>query len=210
MATNSDVTKVHKSLMQNTAKGTTAATKKKGTATTAAKKTTGSAAAKTSTQKKNQRSYTRNGTAASLIGSGMAAFGGAAVITGVDLLVNQYAPNLSTGIRTGVKIVGGVAFKMWGKKIPVVGAYSDTIGNALLLAGALDVLGNTVVPYVVNWLAPAPAPVQIKDPATGQLGMQYQMPNGEVMQVFNDSQNSAYGNNYASDGAYQQANYWRQ
>ena len=203
MATNSNVTKVHKSLMQNTAK---AATANKGKA--AAKKTPAKAAAKTTTQKKNVRRYTRNSAMSSLFGSALAALGGAAIITGFDVMVNQYAPTVSSGLRTGVKGVLGVGFKMWGKKIPVVGSYSDAIGNAFLLATGLDVLGNVVVPYVMNWLSPVAAPVAIKDPATGQLGVQVAMPDGQIMRIFDDTSN-AYSSNYASAGAYG-GSYWQQ
>ncbi len=207
MATNSNVTKVHKSLMQNTAK--TSNGKSAPAKATAAKKPAGKAAAKTTQQSKNKRNYTRNGAVASLFGSALAAFGGAAVITGCDLLINRFAPQISTTVRTVVKVGAGVGFKMFGKKLPFVGAYSDTVGNAFLLAGALDILGNKVVPYVVNWLAPAAvsAPVVVKDPATGQLGYEYQTPDGR-MRIFDDA-NDAYPPNYSGYPSNQGANYYQ-
>lgn len=195
MSTKPNVEKVHTSLMQNTAKKAT------GKAAPAKKATGKAAPAKAAPANKNKKPYTRNTATTQLFGSALAALGGAAIITGFDFVVNQYAPQISGTIRTVVKAGAGVGFLLFGKKIPVIGAYSQPIGAAFMLAAGLDVFGNVVIPQLVAWLSPASAPKEVIT-EKGELGMQYQLPNGDQLVVVNENQNANYSPSYAGAASY--------
>lgn len=188
------------------------ATAKKNTAlvkNTARQVTLKGNAAKSSTRRKtvrrnaakkpvrSRRRYRKNVGGTSVFGGALSAFGGALVINLFDLGVNKIFPNVSTTIRTGAKFGAGFLTLMYGSRISFLRSYAPMIGNALIFAGALDVVGTYLMPKVsellntgVSTLTNAISPAQVvstttaQDAKTGELGKGYYLNNGSYVEVF--------------------------
>jgi hypothetical protein len=125
------------------------------------------------------------------------AFGGALAINAFDYAINRIAPSLSAPLRVGGKIAAGWAFGAYGKKMPVVGGFSETIRKALYLAAALDAFAVWVAPTVAGWLGSVGKPVitaqqQVQNTATGELGTRYFTNDGSAFDVFDQQNDYAY------------------
>jgi hypothetical protein len=152
---------------------------------------------------RSRRRYRRNASPGAATAGLIAAFGGALVINSFDALINRVAPNTSGMLRTVGKFGAGFLVGMYGNKLPVIGRFAPVIRNSLYLAGALDVVGTYVMPKIFELidsaksqlLPGATTPAQtVIDPATGQLGYQYQVGNGDVVQAFPQRGRAGYLN----------------
>lgn len=146
-------------------------------------------------QVRSKRRYRRNPAMGGALDGLLPALIGAVGINLFDLGVNTVAPNLSATIRTGAKFFAGFAFKAWGRRIPVIGAYSGTIGNALYLAAGLDIVATYVMPSIAGLIATAKTQVSgllgngavqtgTATDGQGNIGAMYQLPNGQRVEVF--------------------------
>lgn len=136
---------------------------------------------------RRRRSYRRNPSPTT--NAVLFAIGGALVINAFDYVVTRFVPQISNTIRILGKAGAGWAIGKWGKKY--IGNYADIAQNALWLAAALDVWDAYVAPFVNQWLGGSPtatAPVvstqQIQDTSTGQLGMRYNLADGNQIDYF--------------------------
>jgi hypothetical protein len=193
--------KKNTSLMRNPSTGGAAAksnssrstTKKNTSARGGAAKSNPSKGRKKSSKKGKSRRYRRNPA-----NQGIGIFkvlGGAFAINFIDYSFSRIFPTLPAFARVAVKGGAGLTLLMFGNKIPFVKKVSGLAGWAFVFAAALDGIGTWAMPYVVRWLDPtlsamtgavagatggaiplgkAPAP-------TGELGMLYELPNGDQM-----------------------------
>lgn len=192
--------KKNTSLVKNTARQVTL----KGNA---AKPTANAAKKKATPAKKavpSKRKPLRHNSAATATAGLLAAFAGAVVINGFDMLINRFAPNTSGMLRTIGKFGAGFLVGMYGEKIPLIKGFAPTIRNALYLAGALDVVGTYIMPKltdllsgglstITNAISPAAtvvATAPTTDKATGELGRAYTLSNGQTFEVYGSGNRS--------------------
>ncbi len=151
----------------------------------------------------------RNPSASGLISMLILALGGALTICGFDFAVETFAPRVSGGIKTGAKFLVGLGFDHFGKKIPIIGAYSGTIAKTLYVFGFVDLIKDHAIPLLSPYLPQAlnfgasgrapqliAPPTPAKDPATGELGMLHQMDDGSQYLLIDQSANQGYGYAY--------------
>lgn len=173
----------------------------------AAKPTANAAKKKATPAKKavpSKRKPLRHNSAATATAGLLAAFAGAVVINGFDMLINRFAPNTSGMLRTVGKFGAGFLVGMYGEKIPLIKGFAPTIRNALYLAGALDVVGTYIMPKltdllsgglstITNAISPAAtvvATAPTTDKATGELGRAYTLSNGQTFEVYGSGNRS--------------------
>lgn len=147
----------------------------------------------------SKRRFRRNSGSPSVFAGVFGAFAGATAINLFDLGVNSVFPNISPTIRTGAKFASGFAMLMWGSKISFLRSYAGLIGNSLIFAGALDLVGTYLMPILTDWVnkgvssvSSLVSPSQVvsttttQDTATGQMGTAYQLRNGSRVEVYNN------------------------
>lgn len=165
---------------------------------TAKKKPSQSASGRGTTTKKTQVKK-RNPTGNAFVNVMIAAFGGALAITGFDYLVEYFAPTVSGTIKTGAKFVAGWTIGNYGRRIPIIGAYSGIISNTLYIFGFADLITDHLMPAVRPYLPGAAPrliaqPKAVQDPTTGELGWLHELDDGSqyFMVDANAGQDSTY------------------
>lgn len=160
---------------------------------------------------KSRRRPLRHNSAATATAGLLAAFAGAMVINGFDMLINRFAPNTSGMLRTIGKFGAGFLVGMYGEKLPLIKGFAPTIRNALYLAGALDVVGTYIMPKltdllssgvssITNAISPAAtvvATAPTTDKATGELGRAYTLSNGQTFEVYGSGNRPAFQGGFA-------------
>ena len=169
--------------------------------------------AKRATTKKPVRSKRRplrRNSAGSATAGLLAAFGGALVINGFDMVINRFLPNTSGMIRTIAKFGGGFLVGMYGSKVPLIRGFAPTISAALYLAGALDLVSTYLMPKltdlldsglstVSNAISPAQvvAATTVQDKTSGELGRAYTLSNGQSFEVYGGNQSPSWQGGFA-------------
>lgn len=158
---------------------------------------------------RRKRPVKRNTAASNIISTVFAAFIGASGIVGFDVVVNWLAPQLSATIRTIGKFSAAFLIGHYGRKMPVIGRYSDTISKTLYVFAAADVLANHLVPLIMPYLnkakmavLPPPPPQQLVRTETGELGALIQMPDGSQAVLIDETGYVDNSGQYGGDNEY--------